>query len=267
MPDKPLDINILSEDGGPATLAEVQADFKRRRYLPGWKSGVLFLALAATPMLYAAAMLLLSDDLNADWFGHWVDSSAGFSSLLAETFPGLAAGSTEIYGNASGPLADFMNFASIDILCAIATFLVVFGLGPAVRINPKPDSPQLGFLRNLGKGFPAGRRMNSRRVGGKVGGLCFALLLASVAGGLLYFFFLQPLFVDGQIFVNAHQHCTASEGVGKHSHCVAYGDNTLTQTIWKLGWMFSLAAFAWPIALWILLACLSYPRWMLRADT
>jgi hypothetical protein len=260
LPKNSLDLNILSEDGGRASLAEIRSDFKRRRPKPRRKIALALLGFMGLPMIYATGMPLISGDLNAAWFQEWANSTAGLSRVLSAAFPGLAAGSSSIYGEYAVPLADFLNFASVDILCVIGICLIVFSRSP--RLVPRDGGAQLNFLSEIARGFPLGRGKTSRRVGGPAGGLWYALLFALLTLGPLYFFYARPLMNNGQIFIDAHSHCAVSSGWGRHSHCIQYAENSLDQTIWKLGWMASLAAILVPVGLWIGLVGLLYPIWL-----
>jgi hypothetical protein len=255
-----LDLNILSENGERASLAEIRQDFRRRRPKPKRKIALALLGLMVLPMIYAGAMPLISEDLNAAWFHAWVNTTVGLSRVLSAAFPGLAAGSSSIYGEYAAPLADFLNFASVDILCVIGTCLIVFSLSP--RLVPRDGGAQLNFLSEIARGFPLGRGKTSRRVGGPAGGLWYALLFALLTFGPLYFFCARPLMNNGQIFIDAHSHCAVSSGWGRHGHCIQYAENSLDQTIWKLGWMASFATVLVPFGLWMGLVSLLYPIWL-----
>jgi hypothetical protein len=232
----------------------------RRR--PNWRKARILLLLILTPLAYAAIMPLVSRDLAAGWFQAWVAATSGLSGLLLAMLAGLTAGSQAIYGGDPQALADFLNFASIDILCILATGFVLFGFGSKLRLVPKLGSPQLGFLENMAKGFPVGRGIKARRIGGTSGGLAFALLQVALIFAALYFFVFHPAMADGQMFRDAHYHCARSSGSGRYSHCIQYAANTLEQTVWKLGWMSSLMAALAPFGLWYGLMCLTYPVWL-----
>ena len=69
----------------------------------------------------------------------------------------------------------------------------------------------------------------------------------------------MPVFFTGDFFRDAHYYCALSHNVGRHSECIRYAAYTLYPTLWKLGWMSSVAAAPVPLAV----VGLYYPVWLL----
>ncbi|HVM83547.1 MAG TPA: hypothetical protein VMW18_06635 [Candidatus Binatia bacterium] len=261
---------MLNEEEQVAPAAEQEYQLARaytdtRRSPPRLKSlkALAWLLLILLPMGYAAIAPLVSDDLAAGWFRSWAGETIGLTHILSILFPGLTAGGDAIYGSDPVALTEFLNFASIDTLCVFGSALIVIILaGSRLRIVPRYGSPQLSFLENIAKGFPMGRGKSKKRVGGPAGGLLFALLLILFTLVPIYVFYIHPAMSDGQVFSDAHYFCAASGGYGRHSHCIRHAVNDLDQTVWKLGWMSSLAAFLLPVGLLVGFMSLIYPIWL-----
>jgi hypothetical protein len=239
-----------------------QGPLLRHRLVAARAKILLILSIIMAPMAYSAIMPLLSRDLDAAWFQAWIAATGGVAKFATFMLPGLAAGSRSIYGDNPQALADFLHFAGIDFLCVLAVCFVMFGLSTTIRFVPKIGSAQLGCLDYFAKGFPIGRGYKPKQVGGTFGGLISTLLQAALILGALYAFIFKPAMTDGETFRDAHHHCAETQGVGKYSHCVRYDTNSLDETVWKLGWMSSLAAIIVPLGLWYGLVNLTYPVWL-----
>jgi len=223
----------------------------------------IWAGLVLAPMVYAVIAPGLSDGLIDGWFQAWARESAGFADFMSALLPGLTIGSTAIYGGDPRALADFLNFASIDMLCVFATCLLIFGFSASLSWAPKVGSLQFLYLNYMVQGFPYARPRKARRVGGAAGGLAVAFLhVLGIAIGLAAFF-VVPAFFTGDFFRDAHYYCTLSHRVGRHSECIRYAAYALYSTLWKLGWMSSLAAVLVPLGLWLGLVGVHYPVWLL----
>ena len=106
----------------------------------------IWVGLVLAPMVYAVTAPGLSDGLIDGWFQTWVRESAGLSNFTSVLVPGLTIGSAAIYGGDPEALADFLNFASIDMLCVFATCLLIFGFSTSLRWAPKTGSLQFLYL-------------------------------------------------------------------------------------------------------------------------
>jgi hypothetical protein len=259
--EKPFDINILSKDGRRGTLSELKADF-RRREIPLWRRVFALLALAASPMAYAAAMPLVSDGLSAPWFREWVGATDWLSQAALLLFPGLESASSRIYGSDPAARAAFQHFASVDLVCILATCLALLGLTPLPSLPPRENSLHLLLLRELTRGFPV-RSFGNKRVGGAAGGVLAALAGGALVFGVLHVLYFDPM-VSGKFFTDAHAGCAASGGTGITSLAIEHADADpcLGSTVWKLGWKSSIATAAIPIGLWFCLGSLLYPFWL-----
>jgi hypothetical protein len=222
-----------------------------------------FLVLFLMPFGYAALMPAVSDDLNAGWFRAWGEATAGLGRLLADLLPGLAAGSQSIYGGDPQRMAIFLHFAGLDLACVFGAILLLFGFSATLPWVPRHGGPQHGFLREIAKGFPSPYVFSSRRLGGAAGGLGFALCLVLIAFGTVYAFFIDPVMSDGSFFRDAHYYCVESRRAGRVSRCIEYSEYDLAETVWKLGWMSSLAGLLVPGLLWVGIVSLQYPFWLI----
>lgn len=234
---------------------------QKRRALRGRARGLALILLVIAPMAYSAIMPAISGDLADGWFRDWTTATTRLADGLAVLMPGLSAGSKAIYGSDPDALADFLNFAGIDILCLFATCLLVLGFWSGLRWIPKAGSLQLAYLQYMAKGFPVGR-IGAKRVGGATAGLVLALLHVVMIGAALFAFYIAPAMGSGDFFRDAHYYCAASAGHGKGRHCIEYAEYALDPTLWKLSWMSSLAALLVPMGFWLGLVGLHYPIWL-----
>jgi len=269
---KPRDVNMLPSEGQDDpqagereyALAKAYTQARPTRPVrPRRTKLLIWLGLVLAPMVYAVITPGLSDGLIDGWFQAWARETAGLTDLVSVLLPGLAIGSAAIYGGDPQALADVLNFASIDMLCVFATCLLIFGFSTSLRWAPKAGSLQFLYLHYMVKGFPYGRPRNPRRVGGAAGGLAVAFLHVLGIAIVLAAFFVVPAFFTGNFFRDAHYYCALSHGVGRHSECIRYAAYTLYPTLWKLGWMSSLAAALVPLGVWLGLVGLYYPVWLL----
>jgi hypothetical protein len=231
------------------------------RFLPA--KFCAFLLLLLTPLGYAGLMPLVSHDFTADWFRAWIEATAGLSRALKDMLPGLAAASQLIYGEDPRAIAAFLHFASVDTLCVLGMLLLLFGFTSSLHRVPKRGGPQHEALQKIAKGFALPSIFGGGRVDGVAGGLGVALAFALLSFGIAFAAYIHPAMNDGAIFRDAHFHCLDWYGTLKPSRCRQYGEYDLLQTIWKLGWMSSLATVIVPACIWTGIVCLHYPFWLI----
>ena len=260
-------INMLRPDGSQATIEEAQAYFARRSRIRFWGIGLRLLP-PLLPLLYAGGAILASRDLSGGWFAAWAEALSGVSAGLSRVLPGLDMAAAQLYPDQRAAQDVFLNFATVDVACVVVSCIVALRLLSRLRIEPPSDSPESSFLQDVGKGFPVSYGMNPARVGGRLGGLVFAICVVLLGPALLYVVYVSPLRHGGGILTDAHLRCVAHDSafwfVDRYSHCIRFTENTLAGTVWKLSWMSSLAAIAIPATFLIIALSLIYPIWTIH---
>jgi hypothetical protein len=241
---------------------------ERQRRRRSWRTGLKLLVwsfLIAAPFGYSMAATTLSSDLTADWFREWVAATNPLSNAWSHASHSVSRAAANLYPTEPSALLIFTHFATFDIILIILA--AALALTAVARLRPNiPDSEALAVLRQTYRGFPITRGFNPQTVGGKFGGLLLALVVVIFTPLALYFSYAEPLLRSGQFFIDAHSHCVVYDAPwwSKHRDCIQYADNNLAQTVWKMGWMSSLAVLVISFGIWFTAVMAIYPVWIWR---
>ena len=273
---------MLNDDGSVESAAESREYRLARAYSERqWRSQerlnrlkmLTWLALITAPFGYAMATTALSNDLTADWFQGWAAATSPLSNAWSYASGGISRAAQSLYASQPeasepGALLVFTHFATIDLGLILVAAAMALATAARLRVNPAAAGPQLELLRSAARGFPIkSAPFKPATMGGKFGGLLLALVVVVLVPLAIYFFYAEPLLGSGRFFIDAHSHCTEYNAAwwSRHRDCIQYADNNLAQTVWKLGWMSSLAVLLIAFGIWFTAVMALYPAWLLRS--
>jgi len=163
--------------------------------------------------------------MRSAWFGDYQAVVARFFTSIRQAWPVPAQSAALFFPGDDQSGNIFSGFVYIDVISACLAFAVITAI-TCWRIEPPGET----FSRKYGRQPPRGSWIAA----------IFLLLITSA----LSLHFYAAIFRNGSFFAEALHHCAQYSGTMRHGHCVAYADNSFTQTIGQLGWLLSLATIA-----------------------
>jgi len=272
---------MLDDDGSTKSAAESREYDLARTYTERqWRSRVrlntlkvlVWSALIAAPFGYAMAATTLSNDLQAGWFQGWAAATSTLSKAWSYASPGISRAAQSLYASQPeakepGALLAFTHFAIFDLGVILVAAAMALAAAARLHVDPPASGPQIELLRRTARGFPITfAPFNPVTVGGKFGGFLLASAVVILVPLAIYFFYAEPLLGSGQFFIHAHAHCIeySAGWWSRHRDCLQSADNDLVQTVWKLGWMSSLAVILISFGIWLTAVMAIYPAWLWR---